>query len=188
MNLETIQKQTRDALSDLMRAAHLRPGDIVVVGCSTSEIGGHLIGTQSNEDVAKAVMGVILPPIREAGAFLAVQCCEHLNRAIVLERAAMERHQLCEAWVKPWLHAGGAFATEAMAAFDDAVVVETLQAKAVAGMDIGGTLIGMHLRPVVVPLHTTHRHIGEAVLIMARTRPKYIGGPRARYAEEILAH
>lgn len=183
MELRTITQQVRDALSDLLPAADLRPGALFVVGCSTSEVGGHCIGTQSSEEIAAAIMDAVLPEIKARGLFLAVQCCEHLNRALVVERAAMEKYDLTHVWVRPWLHAGGAFALQALARFDDPVMVEDLKARASAGIDIGGTFIGMHMRPVVVPIHSAHRRVGEAVLTMARTRPKYIGGPRAHYDE-----
>ena len=100
----------------------------------------------------------------------------------------MEKFALQEVWVKPWLHAGGAFVTQATERFSDPVMVEELRSQAVLGMDIGGTMIGMHLRPVVVPMHTQIRRIGEANLILARSRPKYVGGPRARYQEAEKAH
>lgn len=183
-----ISTELQDALNDLLPAAKLRPGDLFVVGCSTSEIAGHLIGTQSSEEIAKEVMDVLLPAVSGQGAYLAVQCCEHLNRVLVVEREAMLRYDLNEVYVTPWLHAGGAFAMQAMQRFSDPVVVEDLRGRATAGVDIGGTFIGMHLRPVVVPIHTAHRRVGEANLTMARTRPKYIGGPRAKYPNEGGSH
>jgi uncharacterized protein (TIGR01440 family) len=132
-------------------------------------------------------MEALLPEIRKRGLFLAVQCCEHLNRALVIEREAMEKFHLHEVWVKPWLHAGGAFAVRAVEVMKDPVIVEDLKSMASAGIDIGGTFIGMHLRPVLVPVHSEHRQVGSAVLTMARTRPKYVGGPRAQY-EPLRAH
>lgn len=172
------------AADELFAAADtLRSGDILVVGCSTSEIMGRLIGTASSTEAARAVMDALLPRIKERGLFLAAQCCEHLNRCLVVERACMEKYGLQQVWVKPQLHAGGAFSMEAVARFEDHVMVEDLRAKASAGMDIGGTFIGMHMHPVVVPVHAKTRRIGEANVTMARTRPKYIGGPRAQYDE-----
>ncbi|MDD3919791.1 MAG: TIGR01440 family protein [Eubacteriales bacterium] len=181
MDTNRIKQQVQDALSDLFAAAELRPGDIFVMGCSTSEIGGHLIGTDSSEEIAKAVMDALLPEIQSRGLYLAVQCCEHLNRSLVVERACMEKYDLTQVWVTPWLHAGGAFSMQAIARFSDPVMVEDVKGKGSAGADIGGTFIGMHLHPVVVPIHTAHRTVGEATLMMARTRPKYVGGPRAHY-------
>ncbi len=182
MDVRCITAQAKAALTDLFQSAtNLKAGDMVVIGCSTSEICGSLIGTASSEETAKAIMDVLLPEIAARGLYLAVQCCEHLNRSLVVERACMERYDLQEVWVTPWLHAGGAMSLQALARFCDPVMVENLRGKAVAGVDIGGTLIGMHLRPVVVPIHTENRRIGEAVVVMARTRPKYVGGPRAHY-------
>lgn len=181
---ETINAQVNAALDELFAAADtLHAGDIFVVGCSTSEVMGKMIGTGSNVDAAKAIMDAILPRVRERGLFLAAQCCEHLNRCLVVERVCMEKFDLQQVWVKPQLHAGGAFSMEAVARFEDPVMVEDLHGRACAGMDIGGTFIGMHLHPVVVPVHAKTRKIGEANLTMARTRPKYVGGPRAQYDE-----
>jgi len=178
-----IQQQLTAALNDLFTAADsaLKPGDLFVMGCSTSEVGGKLIGTGSNTEVAKAIMDILLPELEKRGLFLAVQCCEHLNRSLVVEKRAMERHDLTEVWVTPWLHAGGAMAMEALARLQEPVLVEDLRARASAGIDIGGTFLGMHLHPVVVPIHSQNRRIGEASITMARTRPKFVGGPRAHY-------
>ncbi len=165
-----------------------KQGEIFVVGCSTSEILGERIGSHSSEDVAKAVMAGICPVVAEAGLMLAVQGCEHINRALCVSRACMERYELQEVWVRPWLHAGGAMSALAAETIPDHVMVENLNAKATLGMDIGGTLIGMHLKPVVVPVHTDLRRIGEATLVLARSRPKYVGGPRAQYDAMIDAH
>lgn len=179
---ETISAQAAALTEELLCAANtLKRGDMLVVGCSTSEIMGKLIGTGSSEEAARAVMDAVLPRVRERGLLLAVQCCEHLNRSLVVERGCMEKYDLQQVWVKPQLHAGGAFAVEAVARFDDPVMVEDLRARAAAGIDIGGTLIGMHLHPVAVPLHAKTRKIGEANVTAARTRPKYVGGPRAAY-------
>lgn len=158
-----------------------RPGEIFVVGCSTSEIMGQRIGSASSEDAARAVMDGIWPVVQAAGLYLAVQGCEHINRSLCVPRACMDRYGLQEVWVRPWLHAGGAFVTEATARTEDHVMVEDLRGQATLGMDIGGTLIGMHLHPVVVPVHTDLRAVGSATLILARSRPKYVGGPRAQY-------
>ena len=182
--MDKIREQVASAMDELFAAADtLRKGDILVIGCSTSEIVGKCIGTGSSEEAAKAVMDIVLPRIKEKGLYLAVQCCEHLNRSLVVERECMEKYDLQQVWVKPQLHAGGAFALQAVARFDDHVMVEDLRGRASAGMDIGGTLIGMHLRRVAVPVRTSLNHIGEAMVLCARTRPKYIGGPRAVYQE-----
>lgn len=186
---DTINAQAAALTDELLAAADtLRRGDILVAGCSTSEIMGKLIGTDSSEEAARAVMDAVLPRTKEKGLFLAVQCCEHLNRCLVVERGCMEKYDLQQVWVRPQLHAGGAFAMQAVARFDDPVMVEDLRGKAAAGMDIGGTLIGMHLHPVVVPVHAKTRKIGEANAIAARTRPKYVGGPRAQYDDMPRPH
>jgi len=180
--MDNIYQQACEALEELLQAADtLRRGDILVIGCSTSEIQGKCIGTGSSEEAAKAVMDAVLPRLRERGIYLAVQCCEHLNRCLVVERECMDKYGLQQVWVRPQLHAGGAFAMEAVLRFEDHVMVEDLKGRASAGMDIGGTLIGMHMHPVVVPIHARTRRIGQANLVMARTRPKYVGGPRAAY-------
>ena len=186
--MRKIYEQARAAILELIASAdNLKAGDMLVVGCSTSEICGKRIGTGSSEEAAKAVMDAVLPEVKAKGLFLCVQCCEHLNRCLVAERACMERYDLQQVWVKPHLHAGGAFAMEAIKRLDDYVMVEDLRGKACAGVDIGGTLIGMHLHPVVVPVHANMRWIGEANVVLARTRPKYVGGPRAAY-DDIPPH
>ncbi|MEE0680722.1 MAG: TIGR01440 family protein [Candidatus Gastranaerophilaceae bacterium] len=182
--MDNINKQAREAMNELLSAAvMLKKGDIVVVGCSTSEVGGRLIGTNSSSDIAHEIMEAFYQPIIDRGLYLAVQCCEHLNRALVVERECMERYDLTQVWVRPQLHAGGAFAMQAIERFNDPVIVEDLRGRACAGIDIGGTFIGMHMHPVVVPIHTNKRKLGEANVTMARTRPKYVGGPRAVYDE-----
>ena len=179
-----IHEQAKAALSELFAVADtLRPGNILVIGCSTSEVMGKMIGTGSSEEAAKAIMDAVLPEVKARRLYLAVQCCEHLNRSLVVERECMDQYGLQQVWVRPQLHAGGAFAMQALARFDDHVMVEDLKGRASAGMDIGGTFIGMHMHPVVVPVHAKTRKIGEANVTMARTRPKYVGGPRAAYDE-----
>ncbi len=183
-----LYEQTKKAMEELFAAADtIRESDIVVVGCSTSEVGGKLIGTASSEAVAHELMNAILPAVKSRGLYLAVQCCEHLNRALVVERACLLRYDLQQVWVRPQLHAGGAMAMRAYELFDDPVMAEDVKSLARAGLDIGNTLIGMHLRHVAVPIHASIRKIGEANLVMARTRPKYVGGPRAVY-DEIAPH
>lgn len=188
MNYSELTKQAREAADILISAAMPRTGDLLVIGCSTSEIVGKRIGSASSEDAAKAVMDGVLEPILAAGLYLGVQGCEHINRAVCTSRACMEKFDLQQVWVKPWLHAGGAFCTEAYGRIADAVMVEDLRARASLGMDVGGTLIGMHLHPVVVPIHTDLRLLGAATLVLAKTRPKYVGGPRAQYDEAYSAH
>ncbi|MDO4567666.1 MAG: TIGR01440 family protein [Clostridia bacterium] len=180
--MDSIFRQASAAIDELLANVFARGrNDMIIIGCSTSEVGGHLIGSHSSESIASAIMDAVLPQIRERGLYLAVQCCEHLNRAVVVERECMERYDLTQVWVRPQLHAGGAFAMQAMSRFDDPVIVEDVHMRASAGMDIGGTFIGMHLRPVVVPIHSVNKYIGQARVTMARSRPKYVGGPRAAY-------
>ena len=176
---EDIKNQAALAVSEILDVAGLRAGDVFVVGCSSSEIVGAVIGHGSAFDAAKAVLDGIYPILKERNIFLAAQCCEHLNRALIIERTCAEKYGYDEVSVKPQPKAGGSFATAAYAAFDDAVAVEHI--KAHAGLDIGGTLIGMHLRDVAVPVRISISKIGEANILCARTRPKYIGGERAVY-------
>lgn len=182
--LEDIQNQAERAARLLLEAARLEPGDLVVVGCSTSEVAGRRIGTFSNLELAEAVLDGLYPPMREAGLFLAAQCCEHLNRALIVEQEAARRYGLEPVNAVPQPKAGGSFASAAFARFEHPVAVEALRAR--AGMDIGQTLIGMHLAPVAVPVRLDVRTIGEAPVVFARSRPKFIGGSRAVYDERLL--
>lgn len=174
-----IAEQAKCAVKELIDAAGLTSGDILVIGCSSSEIMGSKIGSDSSLPAAQAVFGAIYPELKARGIFLAAQCCEHLNRAIITERAVAERQRRDIVNVVPQPKAGGSFATTAYEAFDEPVAVEDITAQ--AGMDIGGTLIGMHLQKVAVPTRLSIKKIGEAPLICARTRPKFIGGERAHY-------
>ncbi|MDY4581338.1 MAG: TIGR01440 family protein [Candidatus Faecousia sp.] len=178
---EEITGQARTVLTELLEQARLKPGSLLVVGCSSSEMVGQRIGKGSSMEAAQAAFQGIYPVLREQGIDLAVQCCEHLNRALILERAAAEKRGYEIVNVVPQPKAGGSFAVTAWNAFSDPVAVETIAAD--AGIDIGGTLIGMHLRRVAVPVRTSLGKIGEAIVLCARTRPKYIGGPRAVYQQ-----
>ncbi len=195
-SLDSIKSQAKAAITELVNygqvgleyagtSSHnippLKKGDIVIVGCSTSRVLGYHMGTHSTEDIAKAIMDEVLPVIKERGLYLACQCCEHLNRAVVVERECMEKYGLEQVCVKPRLHAGGAWSVRATEVFEVPVVVEDIKAQARAGMDIGGVLVGMHLHTVAVPVHAQNDRIGEAIVIMARVRPKLIGGARAEY-------
>ena len=185
MDFASITQQAREAMDILIAAAKPRPGQLMVLGCSTSEAVGSRIGSNSSADAAQAILKGVLPAVREAGLVLAVQGCEHINRSLCLERAEAEKLGLTEVWVKPHAHAGGACVTAYYEQCQDPVMVEGLQGKATLGMDIGDTLIGMHMRPVVVPVHSPLRRIGEANLVLAYSRPRYVGGPRAQYAQQI---
>lgn len=181
--LGEIKEQIRRALAELNEQAGLRPGDLLVIGCSTSEINGQRIGTASSMSTAEVLVEEILKYCRSQFIVPAFQSCEHLNRALVLERSAAKAHDLEEVTVIPRPCAGGALAAQAMAKLDDPVVVEHLKARGRAGIDIGNTLIGMHLRPVVVPVRLETKRIGQAPVVCARTRPKLIGGGRASYPD-----
>ena len=179
---EEIKKQAADVTAELCEKAKLHEGQILVVGCSSSEVCGDKIGSNSNLDVARAVFSGIYETTKARGIYLAAQCCEHLNRSIVIEREAAKAngYQIVSAIPQP--HAGGSWATNCWQRFNDPVLVE--EVRAAAGMDIGGTLIGMHLRRVAVPVRLSIDHIGQAILLCARTRPPFIGGSRAVYSQE----
>ena len=184
MDYAKLTAQARQATEELLQAAHLETGDIFVVGCSSSEIVGGHIGKDSSMEAAAAVLAGILPVLKAQGVYLAAQCCEHLNRALILETDAAEKYGYEPVNVMPQPKAGGSFATAAWQAFADPVAVEHIAAH--AGMDIGDTLIGMHLKDVAVPVRLSIRQIGEAHLVCARTRRKFVGGVRAVYDERYL--
>ena len=178
----SIYMQTTAVIKELCDKAGLKRGDIVVVGCSTSEVLGAKIGTNSNPDTAKEIFDALYNFLKERGIYLAVQCCEHLNRAIIIEHAAVPNAEIVN--VVPQPKAGGSLATQAYRGFEEPVAVEEI--KADAGIDIGFTLIGMHLKKVAVPVRLENNRIGEAMIVAARTRPKFIGGARAVYDEKFL--
>ena len=179
---ETIYQQAWAAAEELCEKAKLKAGSILVVGCSTSEVLGSRIGTNSSPETAKQIFDGLHDFAKSRGLYLAVQCCEHLNRAIIVERAAVPGAEAVN--VVPQPKAGGSLATQAYAGFDDPVALEEIRAD--AGLDIGFTLIGMHLKKVAVPVRLENDRIGEAKVLAARTRPKFIGGVRAVYDEEQL--
>ena len=177
--INEIKVQAIKAVEELVALANLKKGDIFVVGCSSSEVIGEKIGTNSSEEIGKALFEGIYSVLSEKGIFLAAQCCEHLNRSLIIERECMEKYNLEEVCVVPHPKAGGSFATATYKGFENPVVVEEI--KGHAGIDIGGTLIGMHLKRVCVPVRLSVKKIGEAPLICAKTRPRLIGGERAIY-------
>ena len=189
-NLNEIERESFLAVSEILEASRIKPGDIFVVCCSSSEVLGEKIGTDTNLDVAGAIYDGVIKALNEKAEqpiFLAAQCCEHLNRALVVERACMEKYGFEQVNAIPQPnHAGGALATVAYQRMQDPVLVESIEARGQAGIDIGGTLIGMHIHPVVVPLRISLKKIGEANIICARRRPKYVGGQRAIYDESLL--
>ena len=177
-----IYEQTHEAISELCEKAKLKAGNIVVVGCSTSEVIGSKIGTNSSPEVAAEIFAALHDYTKSNGLYLAIQCCEHLNRAIITERSAVPFAELVN--VVPQPKAGGSLATKAYAGFSEPVAVEEI--KADAGLDIGLTLIGMHLKKVAVPVRLENNRIGEALVVAARTRPKFVGGARAVYDQDLL--
>ena len=180
---DNIKTQAKIAISELIEISGIKSGEILVIGCSSSEIMGGDIGKASSIDAAKAVFDGIYPILKEKGIYLAAQCCEHLNRAIIIEQSAAEKfgYEIVNAMPQP--KAGGSFATTAWQNFDHPVAVEHI--KASAGLDIGNTLIGMHLKEVAVPIRLSINKIGKAPIVCARTRPKFIGGERAIYCEAL---
>lgn len=180
-HLDEIKAQTRAVFEELAETAGLEEGNILVTGCSSSEVASHKIGSYSSAEIGEAIFDVLYQACRERKIYLAAQCCEHLNRALIIEKKAAKEYRLPMVNVVPKLKAGGSFATAAYAGMEDPVAVEEL--KAHAGIDIGDTLIGMHLRPVAVPVRTKTSQIGDAHVVCARTRLKFIGGERASYLE-----
>lgn len=174
-----VQNSAKQAISELIEISQIKAGDILVIGCSTSEIIGSRIGTNSAYEVAEALFEAIYPIITAKGIYLAAQCCEHLNRALIIESDAAQKYGYEPVCVVPQPKAGGSFATTTFKHMNAPVAVEHIKAR--AGLDIGGTLIGMHLAHVAVPVRLSVDKIGHANIISARTRAKYIGGPRAQY-------
>ncbi len=177
-----IEKEAYDVATEVCEKAKLTKGQILVVGCSSSEVCGKRIGTDSKPEVAAAVFNGIYKAVNERGVYLAAQCCEHLNRALIIEKEAVPGAEYVN--VVPQPKAGGSFATAAYKTFKSPVALEEIRAD--AGIDIGDTLVGMHLKKVAVPLRPEHKHVGEAHVLAARVRPKFIGGVRAVYDEEML--
>lgn len=181
--MNDIKNQVTLTVTELCKTAKIGKGDIVVIGCSTSEVDGGVIGHNSNADLGTVIFNAANEIISSYGAFLAAQCCEHLNRAIIIEKEALTCTDNIVN-VVPQPKAGGSFATAAYNGFKNPVAVESI--KADAGLDIGLTLIGMHLKHVAVPVRLSINKIGNAVICAARTRAKFIGGSRAVYVEELL--
>ena len=182
--LESIYNDAVAATAELIDKSELEEGDILVVGCSTSEVTGDTIGSASSVEAAESLFRGIYEVTASKGIYVAAQCCEHLNRAIIIEKEVAKRERLQIVNVVPQPKAGGSFATTAYKNFKSPVAVEHIKAQ--AGMDIGDTLIGMHLEEVAVPLRLNKKQIGEAHLVCARTRAKFIGGERAVYDENLL--
>jgi uncharacterized protein (TIGR01440 family) len=181
MNIDQIISDTKNAVIELLDIIDLLKGDIFVLGGSTSEITGNKIGTASNPELGEKIINSIIPIIKENDLFLAVQCCEHLNRALVVEEECALKYNLEVVNAIPHKKAGGSLAAAAYEIFDKPVLVEEISGH--AGIDIGDTLIGMHLKHVAVPVRIDIKQIGEAHLTLARTRPKLIGGERGKYQD-----
>jgi len=180
--VQTIGEAVETNLRELVRAGGLRAGQLVVIGTSTSEVIGERIGTSGTLDAAAPIFAAARKVAGEQGLHIAFQCCEHLNRALVVEEETLRLFGLEPVSVIPVPKAGGAMASYAYRHFAQPAVAETVQAH--AGMDIGSTLIGMHLKRVAVPVRPPVRTIGQAYVTMAFARPKLIGGARAVYMEE----
>lgn len=176
---ESIKTQAKSLIEEFLEKTGAKEGSLLVIGCSTSEILGETIGTHSAYEAADALVSTIVPLLKEKGIKLAAQCCEHLNRALVIEKNVADSLGYEPVWVVPKPKAGGSFATACYAHFSNPVVVEKVRAD--LGIDIGGTLIGMHLKKVAVPVRLAHNIIGKAPILCAYTRPKLIGGARAAY-------
>ena len=176
-----IYDEVTEVLNELIERSGIKAGQILVIGCSSSEITGGRIGKNSSPETGAEVARAALSLLNEKGIYLAAQCCEHLNRALVVERKTAEKYMLDEVCVRPMPKAGGSFATAVYDNMQDPVVVEHI--KAHAGLDIGLTLIGMHLKDVAVPLRLSVSEIGDARITAAYTRPKLIGGVRAQYPD-----
>ena len=181
---EEIREKAEALVLEVLEQAGLKEGSVFVVGCSSSTVCGQGYGKASSMDIAQALFDGIYPKLRERGIYLAAQCCEHLNRAIITSECVAQKQNREIVNVVPQPKAGGSFATITYNTVDDPVAVEHI--KADAGIDIGGTMIGMHMHNVVVPMRISLRKIGEAPIICARHRPKYVGGQRAIYDEKLM--
>ena len=179
--LAQVKEESANAARQLAETARLHKGQIVVVGCSTSEVVGHNVGSWSTPEVANAIFEGLNSVFAPMGVYIAAQCCEHLNRALIVEHEAVPNGEIVN--VMPQPKAGSSFATAAYHSFRHPVALEEI--KADAGLDIGGTLIGMHLKKVAVPVRLQQNHIGQAIVLAARVRPKFIGGERAIYDESL---
>lgn len=182
VDTDQIDQQIRGAVRELLSVAGLKPGNIFVVGCSTSEVIGKKIGSAPNLQVAETLITGLFAETKKDTLYLAIQSCEHLNRALVIEEECAEKYGLEIVAVMPHPKAGGSLATIAMQKFVNPVVVQSIMGH--AGLDIGDTFIGMHLKRVAVPVRLKTQNIGHAHLTAARTRALLIGGERAKYAKD----
>lgn len=176
--LDSIREDIVQALDILRGRGALTPGKVLVLGCSSSEIAGESIGKGSSQDIGDTVVDTLLTYLSPLGVELVIGCCEHLNRSLVCPAELAEKKGWQVVMARPALHAGGACGVAYYARLEHPVMVEAAQAD--CGLDIGHTMIGMHLKRVAVPVRGAD-HVGHAPLVMAVTRPPYIGGPRAEY-------
>lgn len=174
-----LKDQLTEIVNDILAEAHLKKGDLFVLGCSTSEVVGGHIGKNSSAEVGQWIIRTLKELLDPKEIALAVQGCEHLNRALVVERTVAEAKNFEIVSVVPALHAGGACSVAAFDQFNDPVEVEHVVGQ--AGIDIGDTSIGMHIKHVQVPVRPRLKTLGQAHVTALRSRPKYIGGPRANY-------
>ncbi|KMK78269.1 TIGR01440 family protein [Alkalihalobacillus pseudalcaliphilus] len=179
INMEQLRHDLEQLLHDLKLAKPFTEKTLLVIGCSTSEVLGERIGTSGSQDVA----AVIFSTLQKEKIQLAFQCCEHLNRALVVERELAEEKGYEPVSAIPIRKAGGAMATYAFSQMKNPVLVEDIQAD--CGLDIGDTFIGMHLKKVVVPIRSEIKVLGSAHVTMAITRPKLIGGVRTVYEQTV---
>lgn len=179
MEIETVKKDLEAVLTDYFAKVDLKKGAIFVLGSSTSEVRGEWKGTESSLDVGEAIIETVLSFLKPRGINLAVQGCEHINRALLIERPVADQKNLEIVSVKPAIHAGGGTQVAAYQAMSDPVEVEHIVAD--GGIDIGGTDIGMHVKYVQIPVRLAHRDVGAARVVGLSSRPKLIGGERARY-------
>lgn len=179
MALETIKKQIAQLLTEYEQQVTLMQGQLFIVGCSTSEIAGSKIGTAGSMEIAEALYDELDAFAKRHGVYLVFQGCEHINRALTLEYEAAMKYGLEPVSVIPVKSAGGSMSAYAYTQLKNPVVVEHVRGH--GGIDIGQTFIGMHLKEVVVPVRTSVRQIGEAIVATAKVRPKLIGGERAVY-------
>lgn len=178
--MDKIYDQAKEVFEGIKEQIDMKMGSLLVVGCSTSTVLGNMPGTSSSEDVADQIYKALIETFGDSFE-IAIQCCEHLNRALVVERAVAEKYDFLEVNAVPYIKGGGAFATKHFLSLKDAIVVEDIRAKAVLGIDIGGVMIGMHMKPVVVPMKLEKRKIREAFVFAGKTRLKYVGGERTKY-------
>ncbi|MGK4466361.1 TIGR01440 family protein [Mammaliicoccus sciuri] len=174
-----MKEDLKQLLNELKSIDFFNNQELCIIGCSTSEVKGSKIGSDGSIDVAKVIYESLDFIHKETGVHFAFQGCEHINRAITIEREIFDPYTMTEVSVVPQANAGGSLSTYAYQHMKDPIVVEHI--KCDKGIDIGQTLIGMHLKHVAVPVSIETKRIGEAIVTIAKSRPKLIGGERAKY-------